>query len=356
MSPLVLLEVFLSLSVQIALLIVLTTWIVKSPPFRTSADTCWSMAHVCILLLTAAAFLLPHVRLITLAEVQPSEGHPVLDMLATSIGQVCAWVWLTGTAVFVGVCVLGMYRATMLVRRATVDSRFGGLMPHEPARTAPENIETRVLSDDVSPFCWQLHRPVIVVPDLVCDFPAAEQAAILRHERAHIEAQHPLHLFLQRLVEALHWYHPLVWWASRQAAAAREFRCDRDSVRSKTEVAHYLRSLLRLIERKVHPPGRLPAGVGFVGDASLLSQRAQKLGEFRETSAQSASVRRTAAMVTIGALVCSLAWLPVNPDASRRSVWSPWPAWSARTLNLVGVAVRDYEVDGHRLSLHNHDK
>ncbi len=326
MTPLVLLEVFASLSVQITLLIALTAWIVKRPPFRASADTCWSMMHVCILLLTAAAFLLPHVRLITVAQVQPSEDHPVLDMLATSIGQTCAWIWLMGTAVFVGVCGLGMYRATMLVRRATVDARFGRLMPNEPASTAPENIETRVLSDDVSPFCWQLHRPVIVVPELVCDFPAAEQAAILRHERAHIEAQHPLHLFLQRIVEALYWYHPLVWWASRQAAAAREFRCDRDSVRSKTEVAHYLRSLLRLIERKVHPPGRLPAGIGFVGDASLLSQRAQKLGEFREASTYPASVRRAVIAVAIVAAICSLAWLPVNPDASRRSIWSPWPA------------------------------
>jgi beta-lactamase regulating signal transducer with metallopeptidase domain len=355
-NPLVLLEIFISLSVQITLLIALTALIVKWSPFRACADTCWSMAHVCILLLTAAAFLLPHVRLVTVAEVQPSEGHPVLDMLAANIGQWCAWIWLTGTAVFAGVCALGMYRATMLVRRATVDSRFGRLMPSEPACAVAENIETRVLSDDVSPFCWQLHRPVIVMPDLVWDFPAAEQAAILRHECAHIEAQHPLHLFLQRMVEALYWYHPLVWWASRQAAAAREFRCDRDSVRSKTEVAHYLRSLLRLIERKVHPPGRLPAGIGFVGNASLLSQRAHKLGEFCEASTHSASVRRAAAVVAMGAVLCSLAWLPVNPDASRRSIWSPWPGWSARALNLVGVVVRDYEVDGHRLSLHNHDK
>jgi bla regulator protein blaR1 len=312
--------------------------------------------HVCILLLTAAAFLLPHVRLVTVAEVRPSEDHPVLDMLAASAGHLCGWIWLTGTAILVGICALGMYRATMLVRRATIDSRFGRLTSNEPTGTVADSIETRVLSDDVSPFCWQLHRPVIVVPNLVRGFPAAEQAAILRHERAHIEAQHPLHLFLQRMVEAVHWYHPLIWWASRQAAAAREFRCDRDSVRSKTEVAHYLRSLLRLIERKVHPPGQLPAGIGFVGNASLLSQRAQKLGEFREASAHSANVRRAGAAVAMGAVLCSLAWLPVNPDASRRSLLSPWPGWSARALNLVGVVVRDYEVDGHRLTLHNHDQ
>jgi beta-lactamase regulating signal transducer with metallopeptidase domain len=350
------LEVFISLAVQVSLLIVLTAWLVNRTPFLSCADACWSMMHACILLMTAAAFLLPHIRLVTLADVQPGEGHPLLGTLAATIGHACAWTWLTGTAVFVGVCGLGMYRATALVRRATVDSRFGPLMSNEPVGMISENIETRILSEDVSPFCWQFHRPVIVVPDLVCDFPSAEQAAILRHERAHIAAEHPLHLFLQRIVEALYWYHPLVWWASRQAAAAREFRCDRDSVRSKSEVAHYLRSLLRLIERKVQPPGRLPAGIGFVGDATLLSQRAHKLGEFGEACTHTAGVRRVILVVALCAVACSLAWLPVNPDASRRSAWSPWPTWSARALNLVGVVVRDYEVDGHRLSLHNHDR
>jgi hypothetical protein len=101
----------------------------------------------------------------------------------------------------------------------------------------------------------------------------------------------------------------------------------------------------------------LPAGVSFVGDTSLLSERAHRLGNLTEYSPRS----RGNAPIGVGtvaacALLCSLIWLPVNPDASRRSAWSPWPTWSARALNVVGVVVRDYEVDGHRLSLHNHDK
>ena len=102
----------------------------------------------------------------------------------------------------------------------------------------------------MSPFCWQLHRPAIVVPDLLLDFPVEEQRAVLNHELVHLSAQHPLRLFLQRIVEALFWFHPLVWWSSRQAAAAREFRCDAQAVDSQQEVAVYLQSLLRLIEAR----------------------------------------------------------------------------------------------------------
>jgi beta-lactamase regulating signal transducer with metallopeptidase domain len=156
--------------------------------------------------------------------------------------------------------------------------------------------------------------------------------------------------------EALFWFHPLVWWASRRAAACREFRCDQDSVRSRSEVIHYLRGLLRMIELKLQPAERLPAGLGFMGDASLLTERVHRLQDRAEFSAGPQGAARGVAAIAIAALACSLVWLPVNPDASRRSMWSPWPTWSAQTLYMAGVVVRDYEVDGHRLSLHNHDK
>ncbi len=214
--------------------------------------------------------------------------------------------------------------------------------------TAP--IEILVSPDDVSPFCWQIHSPVIVLPEIVRDFPVAEQEAIVKHELAHLRLQHPLHLFLQRLVEAVYWFHPLVWWASRQAADAREFRCDRESVGSRLDVAEYLRSLLRLMESQLNPPERLPAGIGFMGDASLLSRRARALAECPNPSPRPRQTWRALFPLLAAGALCSAIWLPVNPSASRRSEWSPWPTWSAKVLDATGVAVRDYEIDGHRLN------
>ena len=200
-----------------------------------SSDLCWATLHVCILVLTCGAFFLPHWRLITWADFQPAAHHPLADTASSIAGRTLTWIWATGAVAFVAVCIGGILRATSLVRRAARDEGMTqSLCQAQPALSAaPQPIEIRVLPDGVSPFCWQMHRPVIVLPGLVRDFPAAEQAAIVRHEIAHIRLQHPLHLFLQRLVEAIYWFHPLVWWASRQAAAAREFRCDRDAVNSR---------------------------------------------------------------------------------------------------------------------------
>lgn len=339
-------EILASLFVQVALLIVVTSWLARRPRFAAKADVCWSTMHVCLLALALAAFLLPHLRLLTWADFEPTQQPLQAVTVVGTVGRIVTWTWLTGAAAILLACGGGILRATSIVRKAVVN----------PTICRLGELETRVIAENMSPFCWQLHRPVIVLPEVVCKFPEGEQAAILRHERTHIELQHPLHLFLQRLVEAVFWFHPLVWWASQQAAAARELRCDRDSVRTKPEVVDYLRSLLRLVESKVKAPSGLPAGVGFMGSDSLLARRAQQLGSLLEQKARLPQPRRATAIIVCCTAVLGVVWLPVNPDASRRSMWSPWPTWSAEALHSVGIVVRDYEVDGHRLALPNHER
>jgi bla regulator protein BlaR1 len=349
----VVLETFASLTAQITLLICVAAWVTRKKLLPADTDTCWAAVHICILLLTVAAFFLPHLRWITWADLDQDGANSLTDVLCSTAGRFCTWAWLTGTAVIIAVCIAGMFRATSLIWRSVVDDNIEdflrGVVPTLASSTAPIGI--RISPNDVSPFCWQFHYPCIVIPSALKDFPAAEQAAIVRHELAHLRLQHPLHLFLQRIVEAVYWFHPLVWWASREAAAAREFRCDRDSVHSRADVADYLRSLLRLIESPLKPPERLPAGVGFLGDASLLSRRANALAETLGHASTSPAQNRTAiAALAIMGVLCSFLWLPVNPSASRRADWSPWPSWSAQALNATGLSVRDYEIDGHRLN------
>jgi len=353
-TPTMLLEVWASLTLQVALMICVVGWAARRMNAGHGADWSWAALYVAILVLTAVAFLLPHVRPITLAGVGRSVEIPAVHSASQTLGRLCGWVWMVGTGAMLVAIAGGVWRAAKLVRDATPhdaltqlanDAAFAG-------RTRPKPVQVRVSYVAVSPFCWQFHRPVIVVPDLLLDFPPAEQAAVLKHELAHLRAQHPLQLFLQRLVEAVYWFHPLVWWGSWQAGAAREFRCDRDAVANRQEVADYLRSLLRLIEAQVPPPNRLPAGLGFLGDASLLSRRAATLAESVDQPPARRKFRRPAFALLAAAAVCLVVWMPVNPQASRRALWSPWPSWTASALDASGVRVRDYEIDGHRLQPH----
>jgi hypothetical protein len=50
--------------------------------------------------------------------------------------------------------------------------------------------------------------------------------------------------------------------------------------------------------------------------------------------------------------LASQIWIPCDPLASSRSVWSPWPRWTAESLHCFGVCLRDYERFDRRVSMH----
>lgn len=356
MTSLVILETFLSLSVQITLLIGVAYLIARHWPAARNNDFCWAALHVCILLVTGSAFLLPHLRLTTWADLHPAANYPANATTLPMAASLCSWFWASGAAFILMAGIAGIIKAVTIVSRAASDEQMRRrvLASVPTLESAFSDIELRFTDSRTGAFCWQIHRPMIALPRVVVDFPPDEQAAIIRHELAHLHWQHPLHLFIQRIVEAIYWYHPLVWWASREAAAAREIRCDLDAVKSRRDAAVYLRSLLRLIELQLKSPTLLPAGLGFLGDASLLSRRANLLVDSFEKPEEPCPRWRPLGAFAIAVLVSMMVWLPVNPRASRRSEWSPWPAWSARTLEAFGIPVRDYEIDGHRLDGHDH--
>jgi beta-lactamase regulating signal transducer with metallopeptidase domain len=294
--------------------------------------------------------------LATWADFHPTSTYPAGRTLLQIVGSTCGWIWAVGALTVFVAGAAGMIKATLVLRTAKKDDRLRkrlcDAVPTLAATTDP--VDIRFSDACVGAFCWQIHRPVIAIPHAVALFSSDEQAAIVRHELAHLRCQHPLHLFLQRLVEAIYWFHPLVWWASRQAAAAREIRCDRDAVSSREDAAAYLRSILKLIEMRVKGPTLLPAGLSFLGNVSLLRRRAKLLVESFDAPRSSSPRWKVVMTFGVTAAVCMLVWLPVNPRASRRADFSPWPTWTARSLDAVGMPVRDYEIDGHRLDGHEH--
>jgi beta-lactamase regulating signal transducer with metallopeptidase domain len=223
-----------------------------------------------------------------------------------------------------------------------------GSLAEAPERQA---IDLRISGSACSPFCWQIGRPVVILPESLSgpDAPIAdpEMRAVVQHELGHLRAGHPLHLFLQRVVECLHWYHPLVKRASQSAAAQREFAADQAAASNRQEAIVYLKALLKLC-RVAATPRSLPAGLPLVGAPSLLQLRAARLAR-RDWSRPSPSGQAGfIAQFLLVSCLCTLAWLPVNVIASSRSLLSPWPRWSASALRELGWEVRDYEIDAHR--------
>lgn len=335
------LETFLSLVVQVTALVACTAWLARRPSLAVSRDRLWAGCHAAVLLLTLAAFFVPHVRLLHAYPGPAALAHAAWQW-RTAAGTAVAAVWAVGAVAAAWSLAAGWRKAIQVLGRCTPAPQWLRALCGRP------DLAVVVHADLLSPFCWQIQRPVIALPEPMLEFPHAELQAVIRHEVEHLRLGHPLHLFLQRLVEVIYWFHPAVWWASAAAVEQREYTCDAAAAGTREEAAVYLRSLLRIAERAAGAPEPSFLGLRFGGAEGLMQRRAAmivgRLGSPAERTAVDGAM-----LALLAAAVAWAVWLPIDPSASQRSAWSPWPAWTARAMDAVGISVRDYEIDGHRL-------
>ncbi len=87
-------------------------------------------------------------------------------------------------------------------------------------------------------------RPVVLLPaSCLTGLSPAQIEAILCHELAHIRRHDYLVSVLQSVVETLLFYHPAVWWVSKQMRRERECCCDEFAVRAGGDALAYARTL-----------------------------------------------------------------------------------------------------------------
>jgi len=107
-------------------------------------------------------------------------------------------------------------------------------------------------------------RPVVLVPvGALAGLPPDQIEALLLHELAHIRRYDYLINVLQRVVEALLFYHPAVWWVSDHIRVERELCCDDLVISADADVLSYARALAELEStRSLHATAALAANGG----------------------------------------------------------------------------------------------
>ena len=95
-------------------------------------------------------------------------------------------------------------------------------------------------------------RPVIVLPvSALAVLPPAHLEAILAHELAHVRRGDYLINVVQCVIEVLLFYHPAVWWVSRQIRREREHCCDDVAATLCEDRLAYASALVSLEELRV---------------------------------------------------------------------------------------------------------
>ena len=84
--------------------------------------------------------------------------------------------------------------------------------------------------------------------------------AVLAHELGHVRRNDYLVNMIQIVVETLFFYHPVVWWTSRQIRLEREVCCDDIAVAACGNAAEYARGLAELARRQLTPLAQMATG------------------------------------------------------------------------------------------------
>ena len=132
------------------------------------------------------------------------------------------------------------------------------------ASPVPLGIRVPVLSSAsiIEPGVFGVFRPVLLLPDGIGDRLApAELQAILAHELCHVQRRDNLATAMHMLVEALFWFHPLVWWLGARLMEERERACDEEVLRRGSEPQAYAEGILKVCEHYLQSPLKCVAGV-----------------------------------------------------------------------------------------------
>ncbi len=202
------------------------------------------------------------------------------------------------TLVLLGVWALGfaIVLISWLARWARIRPLVGLATPVALAAPMPVLATPTMLE----PGLVGLWRPVLLLPQALFDhLDRPGIAALVAHEACHYRRADNLTAAIHMLVEALFWFHPMVWWIGGRLVDERERACDEAVVRSGHDPAVYAASLLECCRLFLQSPLRCVAGAS----GSNLSRRVEMIMTLPFVSPLS----RTAKAVLIAVGVCALA-------------------------------------------------
>jgi beta-lactamase regulating signal transducer with metallopeptidase domain len=176
-------------------------------------------------------------------------AQPVLAHGGSFLPVILLTIWVCG---FAAVAILWWRRW----RRIHTVVREGAPLPLKldvPVRSSPALLE---------PGVFGIFRPVLLLPEGITGrLTAAQLEAIIAHEMCHVRRRDNLTAALHMAVEALFWFHPLVWWLGARLVEERERACDEEVLRLGNEPQVYAESILKTCQFYLESPLACVSGI-----------------------------------------------------------------------------------------------
>jgi uncharacterized protein (TIGR03435 family) len=193
---------------------------------------------------------------VSVSMVQLAEPFPRTVSIAASGEQTSNWstgiaavFWATGF----GVIALIRLRAWLRIRRTVRTSVPLDIAAPIEVRSSPSLLEPGVVG---------LWRPILLVPVGITDrLTPAQFEAVLAHELCHVRRRDNLFASIHMLVEAMFWFHPVVWWVGGRLVEERERACDEEVIKLGNAPQVYAEAIVKICRFYAESPLACVSGV-----------------------------------------------------------------------------------------------
>lgn len=178
---------------------------------------------------------------------------PAPDRRIFSSEQWLLCLWIIGG----GVTLLPGLRAVMVsrrLRRFAAPAEIHELW-QEVAGDTSGFVPVRISGDIEAPGVISALRPEVLLPAGALEWSSPRLASVLRHEFHHVRRHDLLVRWLGRIVRAVLWFHPAVWWVQSRMVIAQERAADESVVSSGVAAADYAGHLLETASNAALFPG-----------------------------------------------------------------------------------------------------
>jgi len=202
---------------------------------------------------------------IVMPTISPSTSTATLQSLFHMLPVLLVALWLCGFALVVLIWCVRWRRISVALRSAAPlregrEAEALRKLQHIAGSRTP--IDLVLSRTSLEPGIFGITRPVLVWPEGISKhLEDAHLEAILAHEVWHVRRRDNLAAAIHMFVEALFWFHPLVWWLGVRLVEERERACDEEVVELGGERHIYAESILKVCEFCVGSPLACVSGV-----------------------------------------------------------------------------------------------
>jgi len=267
-----------------------------------------------------------------LGDTTPISPHPSLLL---NLPLLIAAVWVLGCFVIVFMWLVSWRRVRITLREASPVTQMRELrMLREVERKFGISTEIQMVFSSFAfgPAVYGIHPPVLIWPSNISSLLDDSQLrAILTHELCHVRRRDNLTGALHMLVQAIFWFHPMVWWLGSCLELERERACDEDVLNLTDRPYTYAQGILKVCEFCLESPLACISGV----TGANLQRRIREIMATRTIAKLSTNKKLLLCTALLGAVLVPILSGQVAQD---RSPTAPTPSTSpTNTMSDTGA-------------------